>query len=214
MLTAMLAQARALMSFLLLLYLIPVLCLSAVVVASTNTGISLGDFLRDPSSTTETSPFVGVISNLGALLWAASATVCLFSWSIMRSTQGKTAFARFVLFFGLMTVILLLDDLFLFHETVYPRFGVSEMLSAMCYGVVVLYGLIAFRKCILETEFLILLIALAFFGLSIFVDTFQGRIEWRIGEWRILAEDGAKFLGIVAWFGYFSRCCFLRINST
>ena len=70
-----------------------------------------------------------------------------------------------------------------------------------------------FAKYILETERLILLIALFFLGLSFSIDLFQYRIEPFMGQWRILLEDGFKFLGIVGWLGYFAHSCFCEIKE-
>ncbi len=76
-----------------------------------------------------------------------------------------------------------------------------------------IFWMVTFKKCILKTEYLILLIALGFFGLSLFIDVFQHRIQSIIGNSRILFEDGFKLLGIVGWFGYFLRCCLLQLEN-
>jgi len=113
-----------------------------------------------------------------------------------------------------MTILLLLDDLFLFHDDLIIRyFGVPEKITFIGYGGLLLCGLMLFKECILKTEYLILLIALGFFGLSLVVDVVQYIIEPFIGQWRILFEDGFKLLGIVGWFGYFSRYCFVEISK-
>ena len=62
-------------------------------------------------------------------------------------------------------------------------------------------------------EYLIFLIGIIIFGLSILIDVFQYRIESYIGQWRIFLEDGFKFVGIVGWFGYLGRCCFIKIKT-
>lgn len=208
------SQARKLVLFLFSLYFLPLLFLFAVAVASLQMGISIAMFTRDPVEVAHITPFIGVASNLGVILWSASATICLFSWAILRHSLGETRFSTFLLCSGLMTILLLLDDLFLFHEIVFPRyFGVNEKIVFIGYGGLILCWMVMFKKCILKTEYLILLIAFGFFGLSLFIDTFQYRIESVIGDWRILFEDGFKLLGIVGWLGYFLRCCFIATSK-
>ena len=108
----------------------------------------------------------------------------------------------------------MLDDFFLLHEKIFPvYFGVPEKIVYIAYFSLILGGAVVFKKCIMETEYLIILIALGFFGLSIFTDVIQGRIELIIGSWRILFEDGFKLLGIVGWMGYFYKCTLLRIKN-
>ncbi len=108
----------------------------------------------------------------------------------------------------------MLDDFFLLHEKIFPiYFGVPEKIVYLGYFGLILCGGVVFKKCIMETEYLVLLIALGFFGLSMFTDAIQGRIELILGSWRILFEDGFKLLGIVSWMGYFCRCTLLRIKD-
>ena len=208
------SQARELVLFLFLLYILPLFFLLLVIVASFQLDISFAMFTRDPAAIASIHPFVGVASNLGVLLWAASATICLFGWTIFRHSLNEMRFSIFLLCSGLMTTLLLFDDLFLLHDFVFPRyFGVKEKIVFLVYGGLILLGMVKFKKPILETEYLLLLIALGFFGLSVLTDVFQYRIQSFVGHWRILFEDGFKLLGIVGWFGYFLRCCLLRLGG-
>ena len=208
-------QVKTLNSFLLKLYLIPLLVLFAVTLASIQMGIPMYKFMRDPASFLKVPVSIGVISNLGVLLWCASATICLFSWAILRGRTSETKLSDFFLYFGLLTILLMLDDLFLFHERLFPRlFQVPENVTYICYGGLTLCGMIIFKRCIIKTEYLILLVAFIFFGLSLTVDSLlHHSIEQFVGHWRILFEDGFKWLGIVSWFGYFSRCCLVQISE-
>ena len=211
----LLSQAKKLALFFLSLYVLPLSFLFVLVVVSLQLGIDLGEFLRDPASTTKVHPFTGVASNVGVILWTATATICLIGWSILRHNPNQLKFSAFLLCSGLLTLLLMLDDLFLLHEKVFNvYFSVPEKLTYLGYFGLILWIAMAFKKCILKTEYLILLIAFGFFGLSIFTDAIQGRIESIIGSWRILFEDGFKLLGIVSWMGYFYRCTLPRIKMT
>ncbi len=208
------SQDRKLVRFLFSLYFLPLLFLFAVVVASSQMGVSLAMFTRDPATVAQIHPLIGVVSNFGVMLWTASATICLFNWAIFRHSLNETRFATFLLCSGLLTLLLLFDDFFLLHEFIFPHyFGVSEKIVFLGYGGLMIFWMVTFRKCILKTEYLILLIALGFFGLSLFIDVFQRRIQSIIGNSRILFEDGFKLLGIVGWLGYFLRCCLLQLGN-
>ncbi len=160
----LLSQAKKLALFLSSLYVLPLLFLFVLVVASLQMGVDLGMLLRDPSSTTKVHPFTGVASNIGVILWTATATICLFGWAILRHSSGQVRFSTFLLCSGLMTSLLMLDDFFLLHENIFPvYFGVPEKVVYLGYVGLIVWGVVVFKKCILKTEYLILLIAFAFF---------------------------------------------------
>lgn len=208
------SQARGLALFLSALYFLPLLFLCAVIFASAEADLSMAMFTRDPAAIADINPFAGVASNLGVMLWNAAAVICLFSGAITWRRMDERSFSPFMLCSGLLTTILLLDDFFLIHEYVFPKyFGVNEKVVTLGYGILTLGWMMVFRRFILKTEYLILLLALVFFALSIFIDVVQYRIEPVIGDWRILLEDGFKLLGIVAWLGYFLRCCIMTLRK-
>ncbi len=214
MLTQILSQARRLAGFLALLYAPAWIFLAAVVVASRQLEVPLNDFTRDPASIAGMHPFAGVASSLGVLLWTATAAICLFSSAVLRYRLGERRSALFLLCSGLVTGLLLFDDLFLTHEILAPVYlGASEN-SVMIAYVLIVYGwTMTFKREILRTEYLLLIVALAFFVASVVVDAWQHRVYSVIGHWHIIVEDGLKLLGIVGWLGYFARCSLEMIGA-
>jgi hypothetical protein len=209
------SQIRKLAKPLILLFLPPVLFLLAVVILCTQMDLPFSFLTCDPASIVEINPFTGMLSNIGILLWTAAATVCLFSWGLLRKEPGTKRFSTFMLFSGIMTMILVLDDLFMLHEEIFPeQLGIPQKFVLLGYMGLILSGLVVFRKSILAADYLLLLIALGFFGLSVFVDVFDHEIDALIGHWRYLFEDGFKFLGIVGWLGYYWRTCFIAIRGS
>ena len=197
------------------LLLVPVFVLSAVRAVSLKTGVSVYKFMRDPTMLMGANPLLGVVSDLGVLLWCASATICLFGWSILRHRLPMVRFSKFLLYSGLLTTFLLVDDFFLIHDYILPKyFSIPTDFLFVCYGILTLSLILTFQQCILRTEYRIAFLALCFFGVSLIVDIFQPSIEQRIGDWRILIEDGFKFSGIAVWFSYFFRSCFVAISGT
>ena len=182
------------------LYLPASIFLAGVVVAWTNYGVAPGFLTRDPTATMDVSPYIGMVSSVGVLLWCAATALFLFASSLVWK-GASDGLAGFLLYFGLFSLLLTLDDLFLIHEEfVYHQLDLSEKLMPTIYLIMLLVGGWAFRKQIRETDFGLLLVAAFFLALSAIIDKY-----WNVfqdDELRILLEDGFKFFGIVGWFGY------------
>jgi hypothetical protein len=188
----------------------PILILwSSAVVVSWSTDISLSTLTRDPVAVLGGHPFVGFFSNLGVLLWCASASVCLFSFAILRQRRNNQSFSSFFLLFGCFTFVLLLDDLFLIHEVLAPSLYIPEKIILTCYFVLLFTLLNHFKKIINRTRRLMLIAAFFCFVASIFLDLIlvSGVING-------LFEDMFKLLGIVSWLGYFSQVGFQVLNNS
>lgn len=162
-------------------------------------GVALGDLTRDPAAISGVPVYIGFLSNIGMLFWSATVAVCLFAATFVARSAADSPAGRFLYASGLLTLLLLFDDLFQLHERVFPlSLGVPEPIVFGGYLSVTLLYLVRFRRVILESDYLLLALALGFFGLSVAVDLFteKGLYLW---------EDGAKFMGIVTWLAYFAR---------
>ena len=206
------AQFKSRIMFLFGLYLLPLISLIVVLVIHLQTGIALEKFMRDPAIIADIRPVFGIISNFGVLVWCATATICFYTWSVSRKWAEKERYPNFLFFSGILTIILLVDDLFLLHEKFGGR-GFSEAYTYGCYVLLTIVIFISYQKYIFKTEYIVLMIALILFGASLFIDIFQDYFKQMIGYWAIYIEDGFKFLGIVGWFGYYLRICFVEINK-
>ncbi|UJB72037.1 hypothetical protein HRE53_16050 [Acaryochloris sp. 'Moss Beach'] len=201
--------------FLLSLYFLPILFLFSLVFASLKFDIPITTFMRDPAVIGNINPLAGIASHLGVLVLTASGAICMFSWAILQSTRSTKKFSIFLLCLGIFSLVLGLDDLFMLHESVYPRiFNIKEEFTLLIYCMLVVSGGVKFWRTILKTDYFILLVALVFFALSLFVDAFSASIEEVTGQWRILFEDGFKLLGIIGWFGYSLRCSMQALRKT
>lgn len=160
-------------------------------------------FTRDPAAIHLAHPLFGALSNLGAVLWAAAASIALFTAMLLPRTSGG-AVRSYLLNAGVLTAWLMLDDLYMLHERVLPDFlGIPQPLVFGAYVLLVALLIVRFRRVIIgATDYRLLALALAFFALSIASD--QGPGEWHQLRWLILVEDGAKLLGIVSWLAYFA----------
>jgi hypothetical protein len=176
-------------------------------VAYLQTAVPVRDLIRDTNAALGAPFYVGVISDLGLLLWGAAAAVCLFTWALLSGTKGRE-WKSFLLASGVFSVVLLLDDWLQLHEVVMPDYlGVPELLVYAAYILAGLAYLFAFRTAILKTDFSLLAIALALFALSTVLDQFSqvGSLPSFRGIGAI--EEAAKLMGILAWLTYFVRTC-------
>jgi hypothetical protein len=181
---------------LLALYLPVLVFLFLVGVAGLQRHIAISSLTRDMAAIANVHPLTGVVSNVGILLWCAAAAICLFSSSLLRQ-KGAQPEARFLLWAGLMTTGLLVDDFFLFHEYLAPvHFGFNEKAVHASYVCVTVVYLLRHRHLILETRYWRLAVALVLFAGSILLDAADAH------GWWVLAEDGCKLLGITSWMGY------------
>jgi hypothetical protein len=172
-------------------------------------GIPVGDLTRDPAAITSYPFYTGFLSNIGILLWSATAALCLFSARLVTTRRTTSRWGWFLYVSGLLTLLVTWDDLFMLHEEVLPNYlGLPEHLVYGTYISLGLIYLISFRRVILETEYPLLGVALIFLGLSVTLDVYP-----LPGLDPVLFEDGAKFIGIVSWLIYFTRVSGAALQS-
>lgn len=171
-------------------------------------------FCRDAMATLEAHPLTGVQSNIGVLIWCATAAVCLFSHGILRYDCGAGGGeSSFFLCSGLFTALLAIDDLFLVHEDLLHRYLGSWAYGKalyVVYGLFMVWYVVRFRSMLARSEYGLLVVALLVFGAALAIDYFDD--IWG-SPWRIFWEDGFKLTGIMTWCGYLTRVCFQAIGK-
>lgn len=195
----------------LILY-IPIVILFGIVIGiRIVTGIAIAEFTRDPLGFTGIPVYTGSISNLGVLIWTSSAAICFFTYGLRRSRFRDNTASVFLLIGGLVTTMLMLDDLFMLHEVVFPdELGIPEALVYVTYFVVIAGFFVRFRSFILQTNFLLLALACVGFGVSIGADEIARSVSI---PGMYLFEDGGKFFGIVNWAAYFIQVSARHIRA-
>jgi hypothetical protein len=176
-----------------------VVCLAAV-----RKSVPLAMFTRDVTEIADLPYYAGFLSNLGFAGWAGTGAVCLFAGLLMRG-RAEANRTSFYLAAGGLSLWLLLDDLGTMHEIVIPQYlGVSEKAVYAAYVGLLLLFISSFRRIIYRTNFGPLLAACGLAAMSVLVDAVpQGRLPAQH-----TLEDGAKFLAICAWAGYFVTAAF------
>jgi hypothetical protein len=194
-------QLSTLWPHLVLVYSPIVILITVVAVFALLTGRPGSFFTRDLFLIARLPFYAGLISHVGILLWCALCTVCFFNSVVLKKLANGSDWVRFFLYSGILTFILLFDDLFQFHRILYPRFlHVSMALTSAAYAGLAMWLLWRFRGIMEQSEYLILILAFGFLGLSIVLDVTP---MLRFG--RTFIADGFKLLGITSWLAYVAR---------
>jgi hypothetical protein len=193
-----------------------------LVIACVQKRAPLDVLMRDTLAQVDLPFYTGAISNLGVLLWCAAAAVCLFTWWVLGRRSGDSRTRRSLLWAGLLTVLLNVDDFYQLHEYASIHSGLPDEVFTSVYPILLAAWLFFFWREIRKTEYILLFLALALLGTSVFVDALDGMFKIKFnptllaltGHRYHLLEDGPKFLGIATWLGYFWRSCWLAIATT
>lgn len=162
-------------------------------------GVPMGTLTQDPLF--HRPVYLGFLSQVGILLWAAAAAVCFIVAIVLRARGGARNEQAFFWSAGWLTTLLGIDDAFMLHDVVLPdQLGVPESIVYALYAGAVLAFVAVFFRRLLASEYATIVIAFAFFALSILAD-----VRELPGLDPFLLEDGAKAIGIVAWVTYFFR---------
>lgn len=159
-----------------------------------------GQLLMDPSFTLGSTWYTGLVSNLGVLAWTVGAAAA-FAGAWLCRLGGRARASRFLTGGCLVGCILLADDLFQFHAILLPaELNIPKFLGQAAIGGAVVVWVVRHLPEIRRTHVHLLLAAGAALAASFIVDSVYAPAP---GEgWNII-EDGAKFLGILAWSTYF-----------
>lgn len=183
--------------------------LSIVIFMGTEYNIELDHFTQDPVSIMNAPFYLGFFSNVGILLWCASAALCFFTRALIPQARVTAPIRLFLFYSGLIATLLMCDDLFLLHESAFPDYiGIPEKGVLVIYANILILYLLLFRTTILKTEYILLAFAFLLIGISTVVDL----LPMPIPEDSFL-EDAVKLFGIASWFIYFLRLCYAEVKK-
>ena len=159
--------------------------------------IKLSLVVRDLAQTCGYPIGVGMISNIGILLWGAAASICLFT-----TFSGKinSDISKLLLLGGAFSGLLCVDDFFLLHD----RYIGPDFLN-LTYLAISILILVRFKKILKKIGLFNLVISILFLGLSIFFDGVIQQIFNQSYELTQLIEEGFKFIGIACWLNFWSK---------
>lgn len=177
------------------------------------TELNLKWFVREPAAMSKINPFTGYLSNLGLLCWAVTAGICIFTAAVLFKWNCRTEF-YFYLYAAVLSLVLLFDDMFMFHEVVFSQYlGIGEKKIYVFYLLAGAGFIWLFRKIILKTKYYGLILALVFMGLSVFFDYIQEPYLYPLGQYMYLLEEGVKWIGIGWWLSYFIQTSAYNITG-
>jgi hypothetical protein len=155
---------------------------------------------------TDDAPFYGgYLSSFGMLFWSTAAGICLFTaCTLAPSTDARRETRGFLATLGLLTAILLVDDLFMVHEAIYQLTGRSQKRVVLIQGMVLAWMLWRYRATIhRSTNWMLLGSAMGMFAGSLAVDFDAVALPERFHHF---FEDGLKLMGLFGWWGYAVSC--------
>jgi hypothetical protein len=155
------------------------------------------ELLLDPVFAAGGSWYFGAVAQLGVLAWSLAAILAgAGSWLSPR--LGRSSAQPFLRLAALAGTVLLIDDLFALHATVIGRI-IGKPLGMLAVLVPAGWWMLRYRSDIRRTRWQVLVCALISLGISAAVD-----VVFSPGsDYGVLVEDGAKFLGVLAWATYF-----------
>lgn len=152
--------------------------------------------IRDLAQTCDSPLGVGLISNLGYLLWIATAAIALFT-AYATPTYNQHKLKDLLLCGGWFSFILCIDDMFLLHD----RY-IGQTFLYVVYAIFAFLIVFKFRDQLLKNGGEIFILAATLLAFSVLTDKFQRDIADIIPikyETIQLFEEGVKFLGITTW---------------
>lgn len=176
--------------------------LGAALVARAWFGIPLKHMMGDPAAVAGWPFYLGLVSNVGGILWTAAASIFLFSFRVQRASGGNAEHARFLLCSGLFVGVLGLDDFFMLHEDVLPKyFAIGQWLVVGSYGLAAALYVVRFASVIAQGAYPVFVAAVAMLAASVALDQIQDRFSIAFAGIGF-CEDAAKLLGIGLWLIY------------
>lgn len=155
------------------------------------------DLLLDPTEYGGRPWYSGLISNLGVLGWT-TAVVAAAGGGWLAALGSRRGASEMLRGGALLSGLFLLDDLFQFHIIVPRTIGAPKASFYLLYALLAGAWANGNRREFLRTRWHLLGAAVAALGASVLIDLFGNDRSTHL-----LAEDSAKFLGILAWALYF-----------
>ena len=154
------------------------------------------NLVRDPNAIANLPKYIGFISQFGIFLWFASVGICFMGYFLIRGIESVNIKSKYLLYFGIFSLMLGLDDAYMLHEELAHR-GLYEEMFFGVYAVMLLLFILKFLKLFFQTHFILLILSGFCLASSIAVDKYDHTL--------FLLDDSFKVSGIVFWFAYFFR---------
>ena len=153
--------------------------------------------LIDPHYSPSESLTHGSLWVLGLAGWSWAVLMCVVGVIGAARRRSLRPMGRLLAGAGLLTLVMLLDDLLQLHKPVIPdATGLPSIAVLAAYALAFVAWVVVNRRAIVDSDVGVLIVAIAFFALWILV---------KLGphtEMKTAVEAGAKLCGIAGWAAY------------
>ena len=160
--------------------------------------------IRDLAQTCGYPIGVGMISNIGILLWGSAASICFF---VAFAENKHKEISKLLKFGGIFSSLLCIDDFFLLHD----RYVGPDFLY-ITYFILSVSLLIRFRKILKKIGIFTLLTSFLFLSLSLLFDRIVQQLFNQSYELIQIFEEGFKFLGITCWLYFWCKTSYYQLK--
>ena len=137
--------------------------------------------------------FAGLVSRVALIAWVACATACVLLAHLERVRKGPSREAGLLLYGGVLTAVMSLDEAFQLHTVPNFFFPDGKVLFYLAYAAAAVIFLVNYGAVIRRSSAWLLALALLLLGFSIGLDQLTGRE---------FVEDAAKLAGVGTWSVY------------
>jgi hypothetical protein len=160
--------------------------------------------LEDPASLLGFDQFIGFLTPIGVVFLAFGiGAVLLLAWVKHgdMTAEERRVFNALVFLAG-VSLLLLLDDLFLLHERVFTGwFQIGERRIFLTYGIIFIVLAYIHRKGLLSGPVVFWIISILLFGVSLASDVLTDKVSLStaLASSIEMLEEGGKFGGYLFW---------------
>ncbi len=198
-------------NILLLSYLAVGLLLISIIFLGRTFRIPFEYISNNPESQYGVPLYAGLLQKLRVILWSASMSVCFFTYLILRFYSPSNKVSNYILFAGILTLLLFVDDYFQIHLALRIIFHIPNFIVYLGYALFVFYIFYQFKVIIFKSEYKIFLLAFLLLGAAVLLDLLSDGNIVNLGKEDEL-EASFKIFGVVTWSVYFIRFCFENLK--
>ena len=180
-----------------------------MIVFGKSTNIDLSYFSRDLNALAGNPWYFGTITFLCSFFWSFTVAICFFTFALLKNDRLKEA--QLFKIIGIFTIILLIDDVFMIHEDIFPNYlSIPERVIYLIYFFIVIYVVKQYFNFIKKTNYIILFTAIFLLGTSAFFDILSNNVL----PDKNFYEDVIKLFGTTFWFYYFFDTCYNAVKES
>ncbi|MGI8932543.1 MAG: hypothetical protein ACR2FS_00565 [Phormidesmis sp.] len=160
-------------------------------------------------------PYQGVLTEASEILWSLAAGILWFTFSYLKAkhpsaAQSATQYVqKSMLFLCLLVTMFLLDDNFRMTLMLSFYFKIPKVLIYGVYSICLTAYVLPFKKFILKTPYLLLVISICLLSISSLTDVIHPQGQGL----PVMLEDGTKFIGLLNFLIYCWKVSLLLIRD-